>query len=408
MRVTASMRSSRETSGSSDSVNSRLVELCERVVDCPHSTPVWTEDGPIVLRSHNIRRGRLLLGDVSHTDERHFAERIRRATPEGGDLVITREAPMGEVAMIPSGLRCCLGQRMVLLRPDRKRVDPRFLLYALQSPAVQHQIRAHDGSGSTVSNLRIPLLEQLVIETPGLRDQTRIGEILGALDDKIELNRRMVEALSSAVAEVYGQVATMAPGDAAIGEVAEVIDCLHSKKPERRDIGRPLLQLYNIRDDGLLDMADPYLIDECDYILWISRIEAAQGDCVITNVGRVGAVAQIPSGFRAALGRNMTAVRCRGDFPYPTYLLQALLSDDMREEIALRTDTGTILDALNVRSIPRLRMPLPGRSDLVRFERMVRPVRARMERTLAESRTLGAIRDTLLPRLLSGELEVAV
>src|SRR5688500_11637872 len=95
--------------------SARLIDLCEEIVDCPHSTPVWTDSGFVVLRSHNIRRGRLDLSSCSYTDLRHFLERTRRARPQAGDLVITREAPMGEVCLIPKGLKCCLGQRMVLL-----------------------------------------------------------------------------------------------------------------------------------------------------------------------------------------------------------------------------------------------------------------------------------------------------
>ena len=91
-----------------------LRDLCKSVVDCHHSTPVWTDTGVIVLRNQNIRNGRLDLSEPSYTDERHYAERTRRAAPRSDDLVITREAPMGEVCMVPAGLRCCLGQRMVL------------------------------------------------------------------------------------------------------------------------------------------------------------------------------------------------------------------------------------------------------------------------------------------------------
>ena len=110
-----------------------LRNLCDAIVDCPHSTPKWTPDGVIVLRSKNIRNGRLDLSQPSYTSEKDYAQRVRRATPRAGDLVITREAPMGEVCMIPEGLRCCLGQRMVLLRPSLVAADSRYLLYALQS-----------------------------------------------------------------------------------------------------------------------------------------------------------------------------------------------------------------------------------------------------------------------------------
>jgi len=135
-------------------------------------------------------------------------------------------------------------------------------------------------------------------------------------------------------------------------------------------------------------------------------MEASPGDCVITNVGRVGAVAQIPSDVKAALGRNMTGIRCRNKYLYPTYLIQALTSEAMREEITLRTDSGTILDALNVRNIPKLRVVLPHDSVLRTFELLCRPFRARMEHNQRESASLSSLRDALVPKLTSGELRI--
>ena len=72
-----------------------LDTMCELIVDCPHSTPKWTDSGVIVLRNQNIKNGRLNLSEPSYTDEVHFQLRIRRAEPQAGDIVITREAPMG-------------------------------------------------------------------------------------------------------------------------------------------------------------------------------------------------------------------------------------------------------------------------------------------------------------------------
>jgi type I restriction enzyme S subunit len=180
-----------------ESKTTALDSLCELIADCPHSTPVWTTSGVIVLRSQNIRGGRLDLSNPSYTDEQHFQDRIRRAEPTAGDLVITREAPMGEVCEIPPGLRCCLGQRMVLLRPDHSKAVSRYLLFALQSSAVQAQIMWAEGTGSTVSNLRIPDLKKLKIPSPPLVEQRAIAHILGTLDDKIELNRNRNETLEA-------------------------------------------------------------------------------------------------------------------------------------------------------------------------------------------------------------------
>jgi type I restriction enzyme S subunit len=155
-----------------------------------------------------------------------------------------------------------------------------------------------------------------------------------------------------------------------------------------------------------MDVSSPFLIGTKDYELWTSRIEAREGDCVITNVGRVGAAAQIPPGLRAALGRNMTGVRTKPNFPYPTFVIECLKSDAMRNEITLKTDAGTILDALNVKSIPKLRMVLAPTLVLDKFEALARPLRGNMETLLAESLELTKLRDTLLPKLLSGDLRV--
>jgi len=153
----------------------KLGALCAAVLDCHHSTPVWTKTGAVVIRNQNIRDGRLDLSDPSFTDERHFNERTRRAVPTYGDLVITREAPMGLVCMIPEGLKCCLGQRMVLLRPNRDAAETRYLLYALLSEAVQRSISVAGGNGSTVGNLRIPVLKELQILAPESAEQRAIA-----------------------------------------------------------------------------------------------------------------------------------------------------------------------------------------------------------------------------------------
>ncbi len=169
-----------------------LRELCSEIHDCSHSTPTWTDRGVLVLRNQNIRNGRLDLSEPSFTDERNFSQRIQRALPLYEDVVITREAPMGQVCMIPRSLRCCLGQRMVLLRPNRQKVAPRYLLYALQSSTVQNVIRIQGGIGSTVSNLRIPTLAALEIPLPSLGEQEAISDALSDADALIEFQEQLL------------------------------------------------------------------------------------------------------------------------------------------------------------------------------------------------------------------------
>ena len=313
---------------------------------------------------------------------------------------------------------------------------------------ISHEVRSFAISQMTGTSgrQRVPTdaLGGIAVSVPPLTEQKAIAAVLGALDDKIELSRRMnatLEAMARALfqswfvdfdpvrAKLDGRPpAALDPATAALfpehleestlghipkgwegaelGQIAHVIDCLHAKKPERCDAGQLYLQLNNIRDDGLIDITDSFFVGAEDYQKWISRMEAVAGDCVITNVGRVGAVGQIPEGVKAALGRNITGIRCKAEFPFPTFLIECLVSESMREEIRLKTDSGTILDALNVKSIPKLRFVRPTREIGARFEELTRPVRRRMEQNISESRTLATLRDTLLPKLLSGELSV--
>ena len=184
-----------------ETVTTTLEELCECIADCPHFTPEWTESGYIVIRNQNIRNGRLDLTQPSFTHEADFSRRIARAKPRAGDIIFTREAPMGEVCIVPRGIECCVGQRQVLLRPATG-LDGRYLFYALQSPYVRHQIFWNEGTGSTVSNVRIPVLKALMIPRRGSAESS-IADLLAALDDKIELNGRMNDTLEAMARAIF-------------------------------------------------------------------------------------------------------------------------------------------------------------------------------------------------------------
>jgi len=206
----------------------------------------------------------------------------------------------------------------------------------------------------------------------------------------------------------YDQYSKSCDRQICLGEMAEVIDCLHSKKPARHSDGKQLLQLDNIRDDGLLDVYRlKYFISDVDYYHWISRCEARQGDCVITNVGRVGAASQVPESVTAALGRNMTCVRPLSSRNYPTLLVATLTSPDMKQEIDSKTDSGTIMNALNVRNIPKLLVPFDSDGRALQFEEELRPIQRFREFLLKEEYLLASLRDALLPKLMSGEIDVS-
>jgi type I restriction enzyme S subunit len=271
------------------------------------------------------------------------------------------------------------------------------------------------------------MFQQMAIPLPALATQRKIAAILSAYDDLIENNDCRIKLLEEMAQRVYREwfVDFRYPGhegvqlkDSELGplpedwavspmdKVAVVVDCLHSKKPLSVASGPGLLlQLFNIGEGGILDLSRVYYISASDYARWTSRLELGPGDCIVTNVGRIAAVAQIPSGIKAAAGRNMTAIRAQ-TVP-ATYLLQYLLSEHMTREVTRKKDAGSIMDALNVKGIVRLSVPAPGATLLRRFEQLVRPIRRQVEILTAQQQNLRATRELLLPRLISGQIDVA-
>lgn len=166
-----------------------------------------------------------------------------------------------------------------------------------------------------------------------------------------------------------------------LSKVTSVVDCLHTTKPKETtyNTGNLLLQVFNIADNGLLDFTKEYFIEESDYENWTKNIEVTTGDCIITNTGRIGAVAQIPRNSSFAIGRNMTAVRPLEKVITPSYLINYLLSLYMTIQTYRLTDIGTILDSLNVKGIRQLQILIPPFEVLLKYEEMSRPIREIIE-----------------------------
>ena len=104
-----------------------LDSLCELIVDCEHKTAPTQETGIPSIRTPNIGKGRLILEGVYRVSDETYAEWTRRGEPQGGDLILAREAPAGNVAVIPEGTKICLGQRTVLIRPKKSVFEPAYL-----------------------------------------------------------------------------------------------------------------------------------------------------------------------------------------------------------------------------------------------------------------------------------------
>lgn len=158
-----------------------LVELCELIVDCEHKTAPKQNEGIPSIRTPNIGKGILLLDGVYRVSLKTYEQWTQRAKPLGGDLILAREAPAGNVAVIPENLPLCLGQRTVLIRPKKEIFDSKFLAMFLLQPKMQAKLLAHS-RGATVQHVNMKDIRALNIEMiPLLTEQNEIVKKLDFL-----------------------------------------------------------------------------------------------------------------------------------------------------------------------------------------------------------------------------------
>ena len=167
-------------------------EACEFVVDCKNRTPpVLIDSDYAVVRTPNVRDGKFVIENLRFTDKDSYREWTARAVPQFGDIMITREAPLGEVCAVPEGRKVCLGQRMMLYRPSPDRTDSRYLLYSLMSQPVKSNLFMKIG-GSTVGHAKVDDIRFLQLPLPPISEQCAIAEALSDADVLIESLEQLI------------------------------------------------------------------------------------------------------------------------------------------------------------------------------------------------------------------------
>jgi len=182
-----------------------LAEVSEHVVDCPHSTPTFLPQGMACIDTTCISPGVIHRDRLRYVDPVTYRDRVRRLTPQHGDLIFAREGTVGTAVVVPRDMHPCLGQRVMLFRPDRDAVDSDFMCLVANSEIVKRQYRSKL-LGTTVPHLNVRDAKALRIPLPSLQVQRaivaeadRIGSVLSAVEAAVELNETLSSSLRSSI-----------------------------------------------------------------------------------------------------------------------------------------------------------------------------------------------------------------
>ncbi|MET8331188.1 restriction endonuclease subunit S [Streptomyces sp. NPDC005181] len=387
-----------------------LESICIGIYDCPHSTPKLTLEGPYVARTQDVITGLFRADGAAHVSQETYKDRIKRAEPSYGDLLYSREGTyFGIAAEVPSGVQVCLGQRMVLIRPDAAHVDHRFLRYWLNSPVMSTHVHGQR-DGSVAERLNLPTIRALPIPLPDAREQRQIATVLGALDDKIAVNERIAAtARSLSRAKASGALSGVSGAIGLLGDHVEVTKGLSYRSTDLVPGGGHLVTLKCIDPTGAFKQSG---LKPFSGVAKPAQI-VKHGDVVVAHtdltqradvLGRSVRVVQLGGQDRLVASLDLAVVRPRG-FLTPEYIDALFASREFREH-ALSYANGTTVLHLGSRAIPEFTFTVPGEETVAVVTRATHALFETAVQAGHEAVTLAALRDTLLPQLMSGRLRV--
>ena len=387
----------------------KLIDVCELIVDCPHSTAKDEGQGIPLVRTPNIGKGRLEFAGIHRVSETVYNLRIERATPKAGDLILAREAPVGNVALIMPGQKVCLGQRVVLIRPNQIKADSAYLTYYLLSKDVQHRLKSN-ANGAVVAHLNMDDIRNLEIELPDISVQKRIAGVLSCLDDKIALNNRINHNLEEQAQALYkswfidfepfkdrkfvDSELGMIPDGWHFGTLSELATITMGQSPSGSSFneeGNGIIFYQGRTEFGFrfpsikLFTTEPTRFSTPRSILM--SVRAPVGDI---NVSKK----------RCCIGRGLASIEpFMKSYSFVLYTIKG-----QSEQLDLYNGEGTVFGSINRKELEGLSVIIPPEDIINSFNELVTPLDTKIEELSDENDNLQIERDILLPQLMSGSL----
>lgn len=397
-------------------------DLCE-VFDGPHATPSPSLDGPIYLGITSIRQdGTIDFENSKRISYEDYPKWTKRVTPQEDDVVFSYEANLDSFAIIPEGFEGCLGRRMAIMRPNKEKIEPRFLYYYLLSPKWKAVISQKTVLGATVNRIPIATYPSFPIDIPCLEEQRRIAGILSAYDSLIENNRKQIKLLEEAAQRLYKEwfIDLRFPGHESV-EIDPDTGLPEGWKESAFLDEVSFVRGKSYNADNLVDASEQQLINLSNIAPfggWLPGGEKPySGNCradqivssgdillAVTDMTKerrlVGHAAMVPRSLSGSV-ISMDLIKLNPNNIAPMYLYCLLRFSGVASMISMLAN-GTNVLHLKPESMNRVRILVPNLDVQGKFSQLVKPLFASID-CLSEQITIASeARNRLLPELLGG------
>ena len=378
----------------------KLKDICSKIIDCVNKTaPVCDYETPYkMLRTSDIRNGQINTEGLKCVTKETFEKWNRRGYLQKGDVIFTREAPVGEVGWLKDPKNLFLGQRLMFFRTDNNKCDNRFLFYSLSFSDNKRNIIAMS-NGSTVNHLRVPDCENIEISIPDLPIQHRIATILSRYDSLIENYQKQIKLLEEAAQRLYKEwfVDLHFPGH----ENTKIVDGV----PEGWDPSQ-LGQLAVFKRGKTITKKDavegdiPVVAGGLEPAYYCNKSNTAERVITVSGSGA-------NAGFTRMYFENVWASDCSfvdaSTTPFLHFVYCYLKGNKTTID---NMQKGAAQPHVYAKDINALDLCVPNKNVLKSFENKVSKYFDSIASLQSQIRLLTETRDRLLPKLMSGEIDV--
>jgi type I restriction enzyme S subunit len=375
-----------------------LADVIDKFIDYRGKTPNKTVSGIPLVTAKIVKAGKILPPNefIAHED---YDAWMTRGLPEINDLVLTTEAPLGEVALIKDK-NVALAQRIITLRGKKEYVFNPFLKYYFQNETGQHDLQSR-ASGTTVFGIKASVLRELPVTLPLVEEQKSIASVLSSLDDKIDLLHRQNKTLEAMAETLFKQWFVEDAGELeekSLSEVAHFLNGLACQKfPPKNEMQKlPVLKIREL-SSGISDSSD-WATSNVD-----DKYIVQPGDVIFSWSASL--MVKIWNGEKCVLNQHLFKVTSD---EYPKWFYLMWCRHHLAEFISISQAHATTMGHIKRGDLDEAKVLVPKQNDLEAMTRQMNPLLEKQIANAKQINILEKLRDGLLPKLMSGDVRAEV
>lgn len=366
-------------------ITATIDDVCTVVTDGAHNSPKSVEQGHYMASVKDFTEFGFDFSNCKQIGEEDY-EKLRNqgCVPEKNDILVGKDGAryFEDIIIYKQDERPALLSSIAILRADCRMITPEFLYYTLKSPAVRKDVRDNYGSGSAIPRIVLKDFKRMPFSFPSIEEQRKITNLCSAIDAKIQINNAINENLEQQAQAIYCDMfITNANPSWQLGRLSDLITVRYGK--DHKKLADGIYPVYG--SGGIMRYVEKPLYDK--------------ESVLIPRKGTLNNVMYVNKPFWSVDTMFFTEMKLPNVAKFVFHFVKSKDLASLNAGSAVPSMTTDILNAME--------LPIPDADTFYKFENIVAPLYQAMQQNTQESSKLAELRDSLLPRLMSGELDVS-